>query len=81
MLGVLLLTIMDWAMRSRLGNGENGFRWKFTSKRDYLQMTESSLFRLPNIRLKKEKETGPEEEATHVGFKVSTVKTKVMRIS
>ena len=49
-LGLLFLIIMDWEVWSRLGNGENGFGWKFMSKRDGSQVTKYSLFRLPNSR-------------------------------
>ena len=36
MSGFLFLIVMDWVMRRAVGSGENGIRWKFTSKLDDL---------------------------------------------
>ena len=36
MSGFLVLIVMDWVMRRAVGGGENGIRWKFTSKLDDL---------------------------------------------
>ena len=33
---VLFLIVVDWVMRRTIGHGENGIRWKFTSKLDDL---------------------------------------------
>ena len=73
MLGCLFLIVMDWAMRSRLHNGENGFRWKFMSKRDDLHFADdvrspTSVYRTVCA----DKTTKPEGKATEVEFKVST---------
>ena len=46
MLGFLFLIVMDWAMRSRLHNGENGFRWMCMSKGDDLHFTDDVVLLL-----------------------------------
>ena len=30
----MFLLVMDWILRKTTGNGENGIRWKFTTKLD-----------------------------------------------
>ena len=34
--GFKFLIVMDWIMNRSVGQGENGIRWKFTSKLDDL---------------------------------------------
>jgi len=43
MSGFLFLIIMDWVMRRTVGNGENGIRWRFTSKLDYVDFADDKL--------------------------------------
>ena len=38
MSGFLFLIVLDWVMRRTVGNGENGIRWKLTSKLDDLDL-------------------------------------------
>ena len=40
MSGFLFLIVMDWVMRRAVGGGENGIRWKFTSKLDDLDFAD-----------------------------------------
>ena len=39
----LFLTVTDWAMRRTVGRGENGIRWKFTSKLDDVDFPDDVL--------------------------------------
>ena len=39
MSGFLFLIVMDCVMRRAVGGGENGIRWKFTSKLDDLDFS------------------------------------------
>ena len=34
------MIVMDWVMRRTVGRGENGIRWKFTSKLDVLDFAD-----------------------------------------
>ena len=34
------MIVMDWVMRRTVGHGENGIRWKFTSKLDVLDFAD-----------------------------------------
>ena len=40
MSGFLFLIVMDWVMRRTVGGGENGIRWKLTSKLDDLDFAD-----------------------------------------
>ena len=42
MSGFLFLIVIDWVMRRVIGSGENGIRWKFTSKLDDLDFADDS---------------------------------------
>ena len=79
--GILFFIVMDWAMRSKLYNGENGLRWKFMSKRDDLHFADDIVLLLSTERYAQTKQQKPEGKATEVEFKVSTEKAEVMRIS
>ena len=38
--GFIFLLIMDWILRRRVGNGENGIRWRLTTKVDDLDFAD-----------------------------------------
>lgn len=81
MSGFLFLIIMDWVMRRTVGNGENGIRWRFTSKLDDLDFADDIALISSTKQQIQDKTTKLEEEARRVGLKVSTEKTKTMRIN
>ena len=78
MSGFLFLIIMDWVTRRTVGNGENGIRWRFTSKLDDLD--DIALISSTKQKLQ-DKTTKLEDDARRVGLKVNTERTKTMRIS
>ena len=52
--GFLFLIVMDWVMRRTVGHGENGVRWKLTSKLDDLDFADDVAL----LRLNKTSDTG-----------------------
>ena len=40
MSGFLFLMVMDWIMRRTVGKGENGMRWRLTTKLDDLDFAD-----------------------------------------
>ena len=54
MSGFLFLIVMDWVMRRTVGHGENGVRWKLTSKLDDLDFADDVAL----LRLNKTSDTG-----------------------
>ena len=40
MSGFLFLMVMDWIMRRTVGKGENGIRWRLTTKLDDLDFAD-----------------------------------------
>ena len=81
MSGFLFLIIMDWIMRRAVENGENGIRRRFTSKLDDLDFADDIALISSTKQQIQDKTTKLEEEARRVGLKVSTEKTKTMRIN
>ena len=74
-------TIIDWITRGTVGNGENGIRWKFTSKLCDLDFADDTALISSTKQQIQNKTTRLEEEARRVGLKVSTKKTKTTRIN
>lgn len=65
MSGVLFLIVMDWIMRRAVGSGENGIKWKFTSKLDFaddIVLLSSTKHQI------QDKTTRLDEEARRVGL-------------
>ena len=81
MSGFLFLIIIEWVTRRTDGNGENGIRWRFTSKLDDLDFADDIALISSTKQQIQNKTTKLEEEARRVGLKVSTEKTKTMRIN
>ena len=63
----LFLTVTDWAMRRTVGRGENGTRWKFTSKLDDVDFADSGK----NIN----------NGGRQIGLTINMEKIKAMRIN
>ena len=81
MSGFLFLIFMDWVMRRAVGSGENGIRWKFTSKLDDLDFADDIVLLSSTKQQIQDKTTRLEEEARRVGLKINEEKTKTMRIN
>ena len=81
MSGFLFLIVMDWVMRRTVQDGENGIRWKLTSKLDDLDFADDiALFSSTKYHMQN-KTTRMDTEAKRVGLKINTQKTKTMRIN
>ena len=80
MSGFLFLIIMDWIMKKTVGHGENGIRWKLTSKLDDLDFADDVVLLSSTKQHMQEKSSRMEEEARRVGLKINTGKTKTMRM-
>ena len=81
MSGFLFLIIMDWVMRRTVGHGENGIRWRFTSKLDDLDFADDIATLSATKQQMQDKTRRMEEEGKRVGLKINTAKTKNMRIN
>ena len=81
MSGFLFLIVMDWVMRRAVGSGENGIRWKFTSKLDDLDFADDIALLSSTKQQIQDKTTRLDEEARRVGLKINGEKTKTMRIN
>ena len=73
MSGFLFVIIMDWVTRRTVGNGENGIRWRFTSKLD--DVDDIALISSTKQKIQDET-TKLEDDARRVGLKVNTERTK-----
>ena len=78
MSGFLFLIVMDWVMRRAVGSGENGIRWKFTSKLDDLDIADDIVLLSSTKQQIQDKTTRLEEEARWVGLKINEEKTKTI---
>ena len=81
MSGFLFLIVMDWVMRRTVGQGENGIRWKLTSKLDDLDFADDVALLSSTRQQIQSKTTRMDKEATRVGLKINTQKTKTMKIN
>ena len=70
MSGFLFLIVMDWVMGTAVGSGENGIRWKFTSKLNDVDFADDIVLLSSTKQQIQDKTTRPDEE-----------KTKAMRIN
>ncbi|KAJ8360365.1 hypothetical protein SKAU_G00168900 [Synaphobranchus kaupii] len=71
MSGVLFLIVMDWVMRRTVCHGENGIRWKFTSKLDDLDFADDVVLLSSTKQQIQDKTSRMEEEAKRVGLKIN----------
>ena len=81
MSGFLFLIIMDWIMRRTVKSGENGIRWRLTSKLDDLVFADGMALLSSAKQHIQNKTTRMNKEARRVGLKINKEKTKVMRIN
>ena len=81
MLGFLFLIIMDWVLRRTVKSGENGIRWRLTSKFDYLDFADDVALPSSAKQHIQNKTTRMNKEARRVGLKIDKEKTEVMRIN
>ena len=81
MSGFLFFIVMDWVMGRAVGGGENGIRWKFTSKLDELDFAYDIVLLSSTKQQIQDKTTRLNEEARRVGLKIDKEKTKAMRIN
>ena len=81
MSGFLFLMVLDWVMRRTVGNGENGIRWKFTSKLDDLDFADDIALLSSTKQQMQYKLNKFDAEARRVGLKINVEKTKMMRIN
>ena len=81
MSGFLFLIVIDWVMRRAIGSGENGIRWKFTSKLDDLDLADDIALLSSTKQQMQDKMSKLNEEARRVGLKINIEKTKMMRIN
>lgn len=81
MSGFLFFIVMDWVMGRAVGGGENGIRWKFTSKLDELDFADDIVLLSSTKQQIQDKTTRLNEEARRVGLKIDKEKTKAMRIN
>ena len=81
MAGFLFLIVLDWVMRRTVGNGENGIRWKLTSKLDDLDFVDDVALLSATKQQIQDKTRKLNVEATRVGMKISVEKTKTMRMN
>ncbi|PFX17059.1 hypothetical protein AWC38_SpisGene18635 [Stylophora pistillata] len=69
MSGFLFLIVMDWVMQRAVGSGENGIRWKFTSKLDDLDFAYDIVLLSSTKQQIQDKTTRLDEEARQVPTK------------
>ena len=81
MSGFLFLIVLDWVKRRTVGNGENGIRWKLTSKVDDLDFADDIALLSATKQQIQDKTRKLNVEATRVGMKISVEKTKTMRMN
>ena len=81
MSGFLFLIVMDWIMNRSVGQGENGIRWKFTSKLDDLDFADDIVLLSSTRQQLQNKTARIDREAKRVGLKTNVDKTKVMKIN
>ena len=81
MSGFIFLIVYGLGDKESSWNGENGIRWRFTSKMDDLDFADDiSLFSSTKQQIQ-DKTTRLDQEARRVGLKINIDKTTVMRIN
>ena len=75
--GFLFLVVMDWIIRKLVGQGKNGFRWKFTSKLDDLDVADDTVvFYSTRKRNRIYIMSKIDDEAKRVGIKINIKRQK-----
>ena len=81
MSGFLFLMVMDWIMRRTVGKGENGIRWRLTTKLDDLDFADDVALLSSSRNQMQEKTSRMDMEAKRIGLKINLDKTNVIRIN
>ena len=81
MSGFLFLLVIDWIMKNTVGNGENGIRWKFTSKLDDLDFADDIALLSSTINQLQQKTDKLVNNSKNVGLKTNREKCKILRIN
>ena len=81
MSGFLSLVVMDWIMRRTVGKGEEGIRWRLTTKLDDLDFADDVALLSSSRNQMQEKTSRMDMEAKRVGLKINLDKTNVIRIN
>ena len=81
MSGFLFLMVMDWIMRRTVGKGENGIRWRLTTKLDDQDFADDVALLSLSRNQMQEKTSRMDIEAKRVGLKINLDKTNVIRIN
>ena len=79
--GFLFLLIVDWIMRKTAGKGENGIRWKFTTKLDDLDYADDIALISSTKEQLQQKTNRLTTNSKHTGLKANTDKCKILRMN
>ena len=71
MSGFLFLMVMDWIMRRTVGKGENGIRWRLTTKLDDLDFADDVALLSSSRNQMQEKTSRMDMEAKRFGLKIN----------
>ena len=63
------MIVMDWVMRNAVGHGENGIRWKFTSKLDDLDFADDVVLISSTKQQIQDKTVRMVDQARRLGIK------------
>ena len=81
MSGFLFLLIIDWIMKRTAGNGENGIRWKFTTKLDDLDFADDIALLSSTKQQIQHKTDRLVENSKQTGLKPNIDKCKILRMN
>lgn len=81
MSGFLFLLVIDWIMRRTAGNGENGIRWKFTTKLDDLDFADDIALLSTTKNQIQQKTNRLVNNSQKVGLRTNREKCKIIRIN
>ena len=73
--------LTDWALRRTVGHGENGIRWKFTSKLDDADFADDVLLISCAKQQIRDKTAIVEEQSRQQGLKINMEKVKAITIN
>ena len=80
MSGFLFLLVIDWIMRNTTGHGENGIRWKFTTKLDDLDFADDIALLSSSKSHLQQKTDGLIMHSERTGLKINKGKCKTLRL-
>ena len=78
---LLFLVVVDWCMRSTLGNGNTGIRWTLNSFLEDLDFADDICLLSSNREHMQQKTTRLNTMSNQLGLIVNTQKTKIMAIN